>query len=733
MRSKRIAALVIPALAAVFVAAIATAQSPGIGFKKDSTLTGTGSSGSPIGVNTSTIQARVTGTCGAGSAIGAIDAAGGVTCNAGSTVTATGTSNTVAKFTGTSALGNTTYPITDASGTLTLGDSNTDQLLAQGSLARFRYDATHYLDIAPKSNHDVSLITSGGSLYIASYGATNSAIFGTTGNLAINSGNASSVIGTANSDALQVLKSGSGLTNTASVLNASSSATYTPASGVSLTGVKSYLSSSRSGGAGTLTNLAGDFSATGADANYALRTFDGNVQLNANSGNTGIGDSTPSNPLTVNGTISSTTSGGFCLDEARTMCMAVSGGNSIQFRTNNVDSRVTIDSSGNVTHTGDTTLGDASTDTTTINGIANVQNLRGKVQTDTSTGTQTITLNADTTVLRLNPATTLNVVGITGGADGRFLFIENVGSANAGIYDEHASASAANRIVAGMSGGFGTLVNGGGLAWAVYDGTSSRWRVHWLLAKYSPAAFTALGDISTSSNLFAGYRLQGGTLRIPTLTQSSLTSGTLNNWNPDGVGSFDIYAAGVIDVTAATGAVTVTGIDATNAADGDFLWIHNRSGQTMTYNHQSASSSAANRLTLLGGVNATVGTGGSIAFFYKSGVGFVEWAINSQIADAKAYSTGTAPTLSSCGTSPTVTGNDTAGTITLGSGTATSCTLTFSSAYSVNAPACVLTSQITTRGDLVFSAKSTSAFTLTSVAGANMASGKIDYFCRGIQ
>jgi hypothetical protein len=53
------------------------------------------------------------------------------------------------------------------------------------------------------------------------------------------------------------------------------------------------------------------------------------------------------------------------------------------------------------------------------------------------------------------------------------------------------------------------------------------------------------------------------------------------------------------------------------------------------------------------------------------------------------HASGTAPTLSGCGTSPSVLGNDQAGVIVTGTGTPTSCTLTFVSSF-LQTPSCVL-------------------------------------------
>jgi hypothetical protein len=96
---------------------------------------------------------------------------------------------------------------------------------------------------------------------------------------------------------------------------------------------------------------------------------------------------------------------------------------------------------------------------------------------------------------------------------------------------------------------------------------------------------------------------------------------------------------------------------------------------------------------------------------------------------------GTDPAVSSCGTSPSIIGSDTAGTVTIGTGgTATACTITFATGFTTNAPACVITSQMSTAIGLYISASSTSAFTVTNAnpPSAFPASGKFNYFCVGV-
>lgn len=92
-------------------------------------------------------------------------------------------------------------------------------------------------------------------------------------------------------------------------------------------------------------------------------------------------------------------------------------------------------------------------------------------------------------------------------------------------------------------------------------------------------------------------------------------------------------------------------------------------------------------------------------------------------------SSGTVPSVSSCGTSPTIDNNSTdlAGKINVGSVTATSCTLTFASAF-LNAPACVISSDSTAVTADVSSVSTTAAVFGFSVS---LAGGHVWYVCIG--
>ncbi|MBI3678476.1 MAG: hypothetical protein HY243_17855 [Proteobacteria bacterium] len=84
---------------------------------------------------------------------------------------------------------------------------------------------------------------------------------------------------------------------------------------------------------------------------------------------------------------------------------------------------------------------------------------------------------------------------------------------------------------------------------------------------------------------------------------------------------------------------------------------------------------------------------------------------------------GTAATVSSCGTSPSISGTDLAGEVTVGTGTPTSCTISFTSTKT-NAPYCVVSDQ-STLASFTYTI-STTAITITQTANS---SNKIDYVC----
>jgi hypothetical protein len=89
-------------------------------------------------------------------------------------------------------------------------------------------------------------------------------------------------------------------------------------------------------------------------------------------------------------------------------------------------------------------------------------------------------------------------------------------------------------------------------------------------------------------------------------------------------------------------------------------------------------------------------------------------------------SRGTTPAVAgSCGTSPTIVGTDVAGKVTTGTGSPTSCTLTFATAWT-NAPACMVTNE--TSANL---ARAVSTTTTVILSGTLVAGDVLAYICFG--
>lgn len=121
-------------------------------------------------------------------------------------------------------------------------------------------------------------------------------------------------------------------------------------------------------------------------------------------------------------------------------------------------------------------------------------------------------------------------------------------------------------------------------------------------------------------------------------------------------------------------------------------------------------------------------TGVSVATATDPGAGAL---LTNTFVQAKTYlqsgtklrATGAAPALSSCGTTPAIEGSDLSGTVTMGTGSPTSCTITFNAAYA-SAPRCSVTWR-TNIASMQYTV-STTAITLTQTATS---SNLVDYIC----
>ena len=89
-------------------------------------------------------------------------------------------------------------------------------------------------------------------------------------------------------------------------------------------------------------------------------------------------------------------------------------------------------------------------------------------------------------------------------------------------------------------------------------------------------------------------------------------------------------------------------------------------------------------------------------------------------------SRGTTPAVAgSCGTSPAIVGTDVAGKVTTGTGSPTSCTITFATAWT-NAPACMVTNETTAN-----LARAVSTTTTVTLSGTLVAGDVLAYMCIG--
>lgn len=99
---------------------------------------------------------------------------------------------------------------------------------------------------------------------------------------------------------------------------------------------------------------------------------------------------------------------------------------------------------------------------------------------------------------------------------------------------------------------------------------------------------------------------------------------------------------------------------------------------------------------------------------------------NAALLTGHVVSTGTAPSASSCGTGPVVDGTDTAGKVTVGTTPLGTCVLTFATAYTSKAPACVVTNETTANLARAISTVNDVTFNGTFVSGDSLA-----YICIG--
>lgn len=79
------------------------------------------------------------------------------------------------------------------------------------------------------------------------------------------------------------------------------------------------------------------------------------------------------------------------------------------------------------------------------------------------------------TFFRLDSDASRNITGLANGADGRMVYLVNVGANNIVLQNQNAGSSAANRIITGT--GADVTLAPDNAATLIYDAASQRWRV----------------------------------------------------------------------------------------------------------------------------------------------------------------------------------------------------------------------------------------------------------------
>jgi hypothetical protein len=380
-------------------------------------------------------------------------------------------------------------------------------------------------------------------------------------------------------------------------------------------------------------------------------------------------------------------------------------------------------SADDLTVGGDSAIGNDPTDLATVTGTIDsdaattlVGDFRGKVL---EVGSVSGTVNdwapaghETATHIFITPTATMTINGLAGGADGRVVTITNTAASTIQLSNESAGSLAANRFTMGASG---TWIIGANESLSfVYSGTSSRWRhlaTRRFPSVYTDGSSTLSGTTSMASIGTAGiYSLKA----IGTTFDSSTGATYYSNFEAYDNTALAAGTGGAITFSALTeaavksygAAIKAMKANATSTNTEFDLVFGARANGEGDVAEACRILGASKTFNCIGGLS----TDGNLT------------------ATGKIAVTGTDPTVSACGTTPAIVGNDTAGIITAGSGTATACTITFASTYT-DEPVCVVTSHFNSGDPLYFSAKSATAFTVTTASGANFASTQINYVC----
>ncbi len=244
---------------------------------------------------------------------------------------------------------------------------------------------------------------------------------------------------------------------------------------------------------------------------------------------------------------------------------------------------------------------------------------------------------------------------------------------------------------------------------------------------------TLSANVGTSSGTVAAgndNRLTGALQTSNNLSDVASVTGTLQNLKLTGASPVTIAAStsgnaasasslqgsGALQILGGTGSAPTVGTGQLG------MWFDSADSNLHLLNSNSDQSTLIK--TSSNGTSTNCGSTSFVTGFQSNGLpncGSVS-AINGKIGIVSSGST----SVSSCGTSPALTGNDSAGIIVAGAGTVTSCTVTFSSAFT-NAPICTASDN----SDFVVIKPTATTTTLTLAAQTSINGDSLSYICIG--
>lgn len=317
------------------------------------------------------------------------------------------------------------------------------------------------------------------------------------------------------------------------------------------------------------------------------------------------------------------------------------------------------------------------------------------------------------TAVRISTSSAVDLTGLDAGNFGGRVRLINSGTHEVKIYNDNASSTASNRFLTPDARTWHMLA--GSAIDFEYDTSSSRYRMVSYSLNYFP--YLSVAGLFTAT--------EGGNVSIvgPANTRgievdnvSSAQTSTVDTiWGRTG-GTFNTTSSG-ITTAGVKGTATATRSSGSNSlVNVGVLGIASGAQENYAIGSQGT-------FIVADSLASGVPSGGALAAIPHSTNGG-QVIVYGRVLDA-----GAAPSISSCGTSPSVAGGGSFGfRITVGSGTATSCTATFATAFSVT-PTC--TANSSDNSYVVSVITSTSSVTISAGGSNNMASDVLQVICVG--